>query len=106
VTGSTFSGNSAVYGGGGIDNSSGGTATVANSTITGNSTGNNYGGGIFNGSELTVTNSTISGNSSDGYGGGIGMLVGTVRMTNTIVAGNTAMLFPDVNGYITNGASG
>ena len=37
VSNSTFSGNSAGYGSGGIDNDGGGTVTVSNSTFSGNS---------------------------------------------------------------------
>jgi len=57
VTNSTFSGNSAVYGGGGIGNDTGGTVTVTNSTFSGNSAEN--GGGISGGGTVTVTNSTF-----------------------------------------------
>jgi hypothetical protein len=80
-----------------------GTATVANSTITGNSAGSatntGHGGGIANSGTLTVTNSTITGNTASGPGisdgGGISN-VGTLTLVNTIVAGNAA----------TNGATG
>ena len=53
--------------GGGILN--GGTLTVSNSTLSGNSAGLD-GGGIHNGGTLTVSGSTLSGNSAS-YGGGI-----------------------------------
>ena len=42
---------------------------MSNSTFSGNSA--TYGGGIFNGGTLTVSNSTFSGNSADDGGGGI-----------------------------------
>ncbi|MGH7885371.1 MAG: IPTL-CTERM sorting domain-containing protein, partial [Thermodesulfobacteriota bacterium] len=71
--------------GGGIFNF-GGTTTITNSTISGNTaTGN--GGGIFNYGIATITNSTISGNAATGNGGGIyndGNFALTI--TNTIVA--------------------
>jgi len=47
----------------GIDNDYGGTLTLNNSTISGN-TANNNGGGISNYGTLTLTNSTISGNTA------------------------------------------
>jgi hypothetical protein len=57
--------------GGGISVASGGTATVTNSTLSGN-TAANFGGGIFNDGSgtATVTNSTLSGNTAN-WGGGI-----------------------------------
>jgi hypothetical protein len=89
--------------GGGIYNT--GTATVTNSTISGNSS--NLGGGIWNeGGTLTVTNSTISGNSAHGGGGGGGIYTlghGTM-LKNTIVAngpagGNCSGAPPTDGGY-------
>ena len=68
-------GNKAVAGGG-IANA-GGTLTVIGSTVTGNSAPYYGGGGIQNGGlhnvpgAVTVTDSTISGNTSGGDGGGI-----------------------------------
>ncbi len=113
VSGCTFTGNAAAYGGGlGNDNvplmSS---ATVVNSTFTGNSATNN-GGGLYNdggggygsggyytfGGPLLLTNCTVSGNTSQSDGGGIdnnpyGAPVGqgsnTLTLNNTIVAGNS-----------------
>ena len=47
-----------------------GTLTIANSTISGN-TSNSGGGGVSNyGGHLTITNSTISGNRAN-HGGGV-----------------------------------
>src|SRR5205823_2016828 len=65
--------------GGGIDNESGATLTITNSTLSSNTAGsvNNpavEGGGIFNSGTLTIVNSTVSGNSAGGIagsGGGI-----------------------------------
>jgi hypothetical protein len=62
----TIFGNSAI-GGGGIYNGSGATLTIINSTLSGNLAnveGGNIGGGIYNAGRLTVTNSTFSGNSA------------------------------------------
>jgi hypothetical protein len=81
--------------GGGIRNN-GGTLTIANSTLSGNSAsgGNqNAGGGIFNEGALTLTDSTLSGNSISGgevpkQGGGI-FNAGTVTITNSTLSGNS-----------------
>ncbi|MCL2118120.1 MAG: hypothetical protein FWH27_06790 [Planctomycetaceae bacterium] len=59
----TISGNTAESGGG-ISNSWDGLLTVSNSVVSDN-TAENIGGGISNGGELTVTNSTIIGNSAE-----------------------------------------
>jgi hypothetical protein len=74
VTNSTLSGNTAPYTGGGIVNSSGGTVTVTDSTLSGNTARVFYGGGIvnFSGGTVTVTNSTLSGNTAHGQGPGYG----------------------------------
>ncbi len=42
------------------------------------------------GGTLTVTNSTLSGNSADGYGGGIYNDGGTLTVTNSTLSGNSA----------------
>lgn len=81
--------------GGGILNS-GGTLTLANSTVSGNTAP--HGGGIQNssGSTLTLVNSTLSGNAatgtntSPGEGGGIRDFSGSVTLTNSTVSGNAA----------------
>ena len=75
-------------GGGGIAN--GGTLTVTNSTLSGNTASGNggYGGGIFNSGTLTVTNSTFSGNAAV-VGGGI-FSFGTLTVTNSTFSGNIA----------------
>jgi hypothetical protein len=80
-------------GGGGISN--GGTLTVTNSTVSGNSARGmpGRGGGIFNFGTLTVTNSTVTGNIVGGafglgYGGGIENQ-GTAAVNNSTVTGNT-----------------
>jgi len=71
--------------GGGIYN--GGTVTISNSTITGN-TASGFSafrsGGIGNQGNLTVNNSTVSGNS-----GGIESLSGSTTLQNSIVANNS-----------------
>jgi len=75
--------------GGGILNALGGTATITNSTISGNRA-RGFGGGIYN-QEGTVNASfvTIAKNSASGQGGGIFIFVGTVNIKNSIVGNNT-----------------
>ena len=96
VANSIISGNS----GPGVYNNSA-TVTILNSTITGNSTGRDwgYGGGIdTEGGKLpgnvTVTNSTISGNSTGdpdyGYGGAVA--AANMTIVNSTVSGNSASI--------------
>ncbi|MEA3187115.1 MAG: trimeric autotransporter adhesin, partial [Chthoniobacter sp.] len=131
ITNSTLTGNTAVYGGaiynvanggvtlinstvfgnsvtGAADSAGGGiytlgSATVTNSTISGNSA-RRSGGGIFNNGIVTITNSTIWGNMAPGTsagGGGIYNLK-TVNLSNTIIAKNTATTVgPDISGTFT-----
>lgn len=82
IVGSTFSGNSADNFGGGIFNSD--TASLLNSTFSGNSAG--YGGGIFNSGALEISSSTLSGNSATYVGGGIS---GAATVKNSIIGGNS-----------------
>jgi hypothetical protein len=81
--------------GGGVANF-GGTLTITNSTISGNTiTGYgiyypNRGGGVYNFGTLTIRDSTIAGNTAGvGAGGGVGN-VGTLTITDSTIAGNTA----------------
>jgi hypothetical protein len=85
--------------GGGILN--GGTATLINITVIGNSIDFQGGGGIFNVGTLTVIDSTIAGNSADSEGGGIGNS-GTATLINTAVTGNSASFY---GGGIFNGGT-
>jgi hypothetical protein len=88
VTDSTLSGNSAAVGAAGIYNR-GGTVSVTDSTLSGNSA-SKFGGGIFNGfGTATVTDSTLSGNSAQ-FGGGIFNGFGTVSVTDSTLSGNSA----------------
>jgi len=93
---STVSGNKAAEAGAGRGGGlfMGGTPnTITNSTISGNQSGTDDGGGIFatGGGTLTITNSTIAGNSTTGDGGGLRTTVST-DADNTIFAANTASL--------------
>jgi len=96
LTNCYLSGNSATYGGGLANN---GTLTVSASTLSANIATNN-GGAIYNdaGAMLLLNNSTLSGNSAGGVNN-----YGTLAMTNTIVAGNNAQVDPniytDTSGY-------
>jgi hypothetical protein len=101
------SGNSALGDGGGIL-ISGGTATLTNSTVSGNDALGG-GGGIAGGS-ATITGSTITNNRSDsdgnntGDGGGVFRSIGTVSIANSILAGNLdgpTTTHPDCSGAIT-----
>jgi hypothetical protein len=78
--------------GGGIYNS--GTLTINQSTVSGNSADDGWGGGIINyqHATLTINKSTITGNSAGylyGEGGGI-MNVGTVTINKSTITGNSA----------------
>jgi fibronectin-binding autotransporter adhesin len=86
--------------GGGIDNTSGATLTVTNSTFAANTViGSNLtaagGGGIFNRGTLTVVNSTFSANAANsGFGGGGGGIYnvggGTLTVTDSTFSDNAA----------------
>jgi CSLREA domain-containing protein len=116
VVRSTISGNTCDAKGGGIYNGSGlgnqGTATLTNSTVSGNNaTGilTSGIGGIYNepgGSTLTLTNATVTGNTAAGIGSGVaGVYNGsgsTANLGNSIVAKNTsASMAQDLNGAFT-----
>jgi hypothetical protein len=101
LTALTLSGGGAGNGGG-IDNGSGGTLSLTNCTVTGNSAGAD-GGGIYNGPGGTVTlsNCTLRNNAA-AFGGGIyNSSGGTLNVTNTIITANTAGQ-PDHGGGIYN----
>jgi CSLREA domain-containing protein len=94
VTNSTLSGNTAPLGnGGGIYNNAG-TLTVTNSTLSGNPIPNGNGGGIYNNAgALTITNSTLATNSAF-FGGGIyNNSSGTLTVTNGTFSGNSATYY-------------
>jgi hypothetical protein len=95
IINSTFSNNSAMFGGGFWN--AFGTLTIINSTISGNTAGV-YGAGFLNSGNATLRNVTITGNTAKEVGGGIFTENGTLNLGNTIVAGNTASfsLFSDI----------
>lgn len=96
IYGLTISGGHTSFAGGGIDN--GGTLTLQNDIITGNSAGV-FGGGIYNdyGGVLAITGSTLSHNSAgsgsgtngSGYGGGF-LNFGSVTVTASTLSNNSA----------------
>ena len=91
VSNSTLSGNTSNGTAGGIYNDNGATATVSDSTFSGNSAPN--GGGIFNsGGTLEVTNSTFSDNRSTvDYGGAFANgSFSTAKVSDSTFSGNSA----------------
>ncbi len=114
ITGGNVGG---TYGGGGIiygDSNGGGTLTLTNVTVDGNTASQGPGGGIASGAcgNLTVINSTISNNTasspaagggaSAGTGGGIDYLSqctgGQLTITNSTISGNRAAYTNDAGG--------
>ena len=89
LTNCTVSGNSGMYDGGGIFNF--GTLILTNTKVSRNWTRDD-GGGIYNSGMLNVTNSAILGNSAGEVGGGI-YACGWTRLTNSVVAGNFAQQY-------------
>ena len=95
VTGSTFTLNAAVQGGGAIGNNE--VMAITNSTMTGNSS-QDGGGGIENYGTMTVARSAIDGNSATLYnfgyltgGGGIQNLnAGVISLTDCSISNNWA----------------
>lgn len=82
--------NTAVLGGGGIINLTGGTLTASNSTISGNVSTTSQGAGLFTIGRGTLTNVTVSNNEAAAEGGGIAVAGGLIELRNTVVAGNVS----------------
>jgi hypothetical protein len=72
-----------------FDVASGVTAKIAGLTID-RGGGNYNGGGIYNSGTLTLAESTLSLNSSSGPGGGVSNVGGTLDLTGSTVVGNSA----------------
>ena len=88
VTNSTLSGNTAFEGGGIYQK--GDTLTVANSTFSGNSAATGQGGGIYQrGGTATVSSSTFSGNRASLEGSAIDNHGGVMTVINSTVTGGT-----------------
>jgi hypothetical protein len=100
----TVSGNTAKFGGG-IANDTNGAVKVDQSTINGN-TVTDIGGGIYNrgGGVVALTNSTLSGNrATPGAGGGFDSFGSTGILTNVTVAGNSSVGSGNNDGISTDG---
>jgi hypothetical protein len=95
LVGSTISDNQSTGAGGGIYNSSTGTARVLRSTISNNEAYGPYsypqGGGIANHGTLALINSTISNNVAYDAGGGGVSSRGALTILSTTVTGNKAV---------------
>ncbi len=93
--------------GGGISNWTGGTATLIDSTVTGN-TAAAAGGGVYNlgSANLTLTDATVTGNTAPtgggiNFGGHYSESGGTLTLADSIVAANLPSGSADINGTIT-----
>jgi hypothetical protein len=101
LTNSTVTGNSALAGGG-ILNEIGGTMTMTGDTVN-NNVATDSGGGIANGGTLTISNCTIAANLAN-QGGGIANEGGVLKIGSSTVASNTLTGgFADGGGIITLG---
>ncbi len=90
VINSTIAGNQACGVGGGIAHDTSGTVTITNSTISGNTTGDDGGAVDVDEGQLTVTNSTITGNTAPRGEGGIDSDASQgVTLVYTTLTGNT-----------------
>ena len=91
LTNSTISGNSAGNNGGGLANY-GGMVTLSGCAISGNSAGNSGGGVYLNnsGGTTALTNCTVSGNSAGNNGGGLANYGGMVTLSGCAISGNSA----------------
>ena len=87
---STLSGNTGLYGGGGIFNSSG-TVVATGITLDSNSAPGNGGGGLYSSDgAVTATDSTFNANSAGSYGGGVYISGGTATIESSKLSNNTA----------------
>jgi hypothetical protein len=90
VTDVAISGNTAGNDGGGLWNDARGTMTITGTTISGNTAGNAGGGAANQGFTITITDTTISGNTANRAGGGIESSGGIVAITDSDISDNTA----------------
>ena len=95
----TLAGNTALMGGA-LANGGTGTATLINTTVSGNAA-SVKGGGLINDGVMTATSITVTANTS-GEGGGISnTALGATSLENSLVAANSAGIDPDLNGDLT-----
>ncbi len=93
LTNCTVSGNSAPGQGGGLWEYHG-SLSLTDCTVSGNSAPYGGGGLFDNGGTLSLTDCTVSGNSApSGDGGGLDNKYGTATLTNCTLSGNTAVNF-------------
>ncbi|HSH03281.1 MAG TPA: choice-of-anchor Q domain-containing protein [Anaerolineae bacterium] len=91
ISNMTFSGNSAVYWGGGMYNIGSSSPTLSNVTFSGNSAGLRGGGmSTSGGGSPTLSNVTFRGNSADARGGGMDTFGGSPTLSNVTFRGNSA----------------
>jgi len=103
IENSLFSDNSAGKGGA-IFNKTLGTITITNSTLSGNTSGVEHGGGLFNAGDAYLTNVTVTDNTAQNSGGGIYVdpIAETVtQLSNTLVSNNIANGPVDISGQVT-----
>ena len=100
ITDSVFRGNRGTTGAGAIGNGIGVTMTITRSTIVGNDSGGDGGGGIGNLGTLTLRDSTVSGNGSTGVGGGGVGNSGLLAIEQSTITGNS------VTGFLGGGGIG
>ena len=108
LTDSAVSANSAQGGGGGM--AIGGSFVLANVTLSGNSSTQDFGGGLyfFSDAKGTANNLTVTSNSAALKGGGVfietSAFIGIApKITNSILASNTAPSDPDCSGAFSSG---
>ena len=91
ITNSSVTGNTVLYSGSGAGIVSGGSLTIMNSRISGNFAGKGIfnGGGIAASGTVNISSSTISGNSVTVSGGGI-YNTGVTTITSSTISGNFA----------------
>lgn len=77
--------------GGGLWNNNSASVTINNSTISGNTSGEE-GGGIFTNGTVIINNSTVSGNSAIDGGGITISFNGSLTATTTTISDNTAII--------------
>jgi hypothetical protein len=99
VVNSAIIGNTANnFGGGVLISGSIAVATLVNTTVSSNSTGQGGGGiSVEVGASLTLQNSTITANTAVLPGGGVENFSSTVTVNNSVIAGNTASSLQNVD---------
>jgi hypothetical protein len=89
IAGLKISGGSAESGSGGGIRNVGGTVSLTDCTISGN-TATGTGGGVYNDGNLSMTGCTLTGNTATGTGGGLNCTQNGGTLTNCTITGNSA----------------